>query len=423
MDYDERNLRQAYLFSMKKLKKNTILSITDGSIFAISSGMLSTGTVIIYFISHYVHSKTMIGFLTTINVLLANSAQIFVTKKLEDLEKYKKSLIKYAILMRLTWFLLAVDIFLFAEKNNWLFVVLFYTIFSLQGLCTAFTSITWFNLILKLVPEKYRSRFFGIRSTCGGIFETLGAYLMGIILKSFGYPLNYAILFLTAFIIMMISLSFVSLLDEPPLKKPKKQVDNKEYFKNMFMILKEDKNFTRYLLSVALIAGFGKMPFAFQTIFAKDKLGIGTQEVANATTILLLSQTFGYMIWGIVGTKKGFKATLVFSAIIFIPAIILTYFMKSVFIYYISISLFGIAQSARNVNESNLAANLCRDPLKQPSYIGLRNFLMGPFFAFNAMIAGFIIDVFSVQILFIISIISMISGFLILSFWVKEYRV
>jgi len=407
---------------MKNLKINTIYSVIDGSIFATASGMLATNTVIVYFISKYVTTKTLIGLLTTVNVLLSNSAQILMAKRLEESERYKPLLFRFAVLLRFTWFLLACNVFLFAERNNTLFIILFYLIFSLQGLFNAFTSFSWYNLILKVVPERYRSRFFGIRSTFGGIFETLGAFLMGKILKLLPYPYNYSLLFLTAFLIMMISLYFLMQIKEPVFKKPKIVLDKKEYYKNMLRILKEDKNFTMYLLSVVFIGSIGKMPFGFQTIFAKELLHISAQDVAMATTILLFSQTIGYMIWGIVGTKKGFKATIAISAVIFLPALYFTFSMHSKFIYFISISLFGLAQSARNVNESNLAANLCKDPLKQPSYIGLRNFLMGPFFAFNPMIAGAIIDILNARWLFYISTTSMLIGLIIVTFFVKENK-
>lgn len=416
----ERELKRLEVFAYKNLKRNSIISIADGAVFAIGSGMLPVSTVIVYFISNYVHSNTLIGLLTTLNVLLSNSPQILVAKKLEMLESYKEYFIKVALLMRLMWFLLAIDVFVFATTNELLFVILFYLIFSLQGFFASFANITWFNLILKLVPERQRSKFFGIRSSIGGLCETFGAFLMGRILKLLHFQYNYGLLFLISFLIMMLSLYIASMMKEIPVRKPKKEIDNKHYFRNMFLILKEDRNFTYYLLSVLFIGALGKMPFGFQTIFAKNSLSISTQHVAIATTILLFSQTVGYMLWGLIGSKYGFKSTLLISALIFLPAIYFTYLMSSVSIYYLSVALFGVAQSARNVNESNMAAKLCKDPLKQPSYIGLRNFLMGPFFAFNSIIAGGIIDTLGKNILFLISFSCMVLGFFILCCLVKE---
>lgn len=128
-------------------------------------------------------------------------------------------------------------------------------------------------------------------------------------------------LFLISFLIMMLSLYIASMMKEIPIKKPKKVIDNKHYFRSMFLILKEDRNFKYYLLSVLFIGALGKMPFGFQTIFAKNSLSISTQHVAIATTILLFSQTIGYMLWGIIGSKYGFKSTLLISALMFLPAI------------------------------------------------------------------------------------------------------
>lgn len=114
----ERELKRLEVFAYKNLKRNSIISIADGAVFAIGSGMLPVSTVIVYFISNYVHSNTLIGLLTTLNVLLSNSPQILVAKKLEMLESYKEYFIKVALLMRLMWFLLAIDVFVFATTNE-----------------------------------------------------------------------------------------------------------------------------------------------------------------------------------------------------------------------------------------------------------------------------------------------------------------
>lgn len=156
----ERELKRLEVFAYKNLKRNSIISIADGAVFAIGSGMLPVSTVIVYLI------------------------------------------------------------------------------FSLQGFFASFANITWFNLILKLVPERQRSKYFGIRSSIGGLCETFGAFLMGRILKLLHFPYNYGLLFIISFLIMMLSLYIASMMKEIPVRKPKKEIDNKHYFRNMFLILK-----------------------------------------------------------------------------------------------------------------------------------------------------------------------------------------
>jgi MFS family permease len=194
------------------------------------------------------------------------------------------------------------------------------------------------------------------------------------------------------------------------------------YLNRMFALLKTDRNFANYLISIALISGLGKMAFVFQTVLAKERLAITNEHISYATFLLLISQTAGYLLWGFFGDKYGFKFTLQVSAVIFIPAILFTNLMSSVGVFYISIVLLGIAQSARNVNENNLAINLCRDPNAQPFYIGVRNLLTSPFLAFNSVLAGIICDFSGYTVLFIASALFMAAGMFVMSRGVREYR-
>jgi len=402
------------------VKRNYIFNTADGAVFALGMGMVPLDTVLTYFISKFVEQKLLIGLLTFLNVLLTFTPQILVSRKLERLKLYKPFLIGMALVLRALWLLMGINVLLFADSDPVLFTVLFYLIYSLIGLTSAFTNITWLNFIVKIIPQDFRGRFLGIRSTIAGVFEATGALLMGYIVKHFAYPVNYGVLFLAVGVLTFISLGLLSFSKENESVKQIEEVEAKSYLAKMKDVLTYDRNFTSYLVSVALIGGFGKMAFAFQIVFAKERLGIVEQQVSYAAFILLASQTVGYLIWGLLGDRYGFKRTLEISALIFIPTIFLVYLMSNKLMFYFSMGLFGIAQSARNVNENNLAINLCRAEEKQPLYIGLRNLLMGPVFALNPVFAGLLYDFFGRNVLFPISAAFMLSGFLVLFKYVKE---
>lgn len=406
----------------KYLTRNYILNTADGALFALAMGMVPLNTVIIYFISGFVAQKWLIGLLTFLNVLLSLSPQILVSKKLEKLRYYKPFTVVTGLMIRGLWLLMGLDVILFADKSPILFTVLFYILYSLIGLASAFAGIGWLNFIVKIIPREYRGRFLGIRSTIAGIFESTGSLVMGVIVKSFPYPFNYAVLFLIVCAVTTVSITILAFSKEHESVKEMGKTENSSYVSRMYNVLVRDVNFTNYLVSVVLVGGFGKMAFAFHVIFAKERLGIGISQVSYATFILLICQSIGYLLWGLLGDKYGFKCTLELSTLIFLPAIFLTYLMSSLLIFYLSMGLFGVAQSARNVNENNLAINLCRNEEEQPLYIGLRNLLVGPFFAFGPVIAGGLYDAFGYQALFIISALFMAAGLYVLRMKVREYR-
>ncbi|MDP4094191.1 MAG: MFS transporter [Bacillota bacterium] len=412
--------KEAEIREKNILKRNYIYSTIDGSLFALAMGMVPLNTVILYFISGYVSQKWLIGLLSFINVLLTFSPQILASKKIERLKYLKPFMLITSVMIRILWLILGLTVILFAKNNKSLFIILFYIIYSLIGLASAFSNISWLNFIVKIIPAHVRGRFLGIRSSIAGVFESTGALLMGLIIKILPYPFNYGILFLTVSALTFISFWVLSLSKEEKSQEYARNNDYQSVISRIGYVLKNDMNFTKYLITVALIAGLGKMAFAFQIIFAKDKLGINEVQLSISSFIFLASQSLGYLLWGIIGDKRGFKLTLEISAIIFLPAILFTYMMSSIFIFYLSMCLFGLAQSARNCNENNLAIVLCKNPTDQPLYIGLRNLLMGPFFAMTPVLAGLILDFMGYDILFIVSTIFVLSGLYVMRFHVIE---
>jgi len=117
-----------------------------------------------------------------------------------------------------------------------------------------------------------------------------------------------------------------------------------------------------------------------------------------------------------------FIVVFILTTVIFFPSILFTYLMTERGGFYLSIALFGLAQSARNVNENNLAPNLCTNECNQPLYIGLRNILMGPMFTFSPVNAGVLYDIFNVDVLAVVSTLFMAAGLFIMRRYVKEYR-
>jgi hypothetical protein len=61
--------------------RNYILNTADGAFFALAMGMVPLNTVLTYFISGYVTQKWLIGLLSFLNVLLAFSPQIRVSRQ------------------------------------------------------------------------------------------------------------------------------------------------------------------------------------------------------------------------------------------------------------------------------------------------------------------------------------------------------
>lgn len=402
-------------FYKKNLKHNFMTTVMEGAFTSFAGGMVPLATVLTYFVSGFVSEKWIIGLLPCLFNFLVFCPQVLLSKKIEGLRAYKSFAVLMSFLYRLPWLLLALDVYFFADSSPKLFIVIFYILYSLIGLTLGFNGLTTLCLISKVIPDNTRGRLMATKSTVGGIFQLAGSLLMGIILKIKGYPINYAVLFAVVFISSCVSLIFMSAVREKEVESNAAIQQDSGYIKKMFGIIKEDVPYTFFMISIIFVRAFGTMPFAFQTVYAKDKLGISSNMVFIATIVLFISQIFGYIIWGYIGDKINHKISLLLSSVIFIPAIFFTFLMTNEFIFLLSIFLLGISQSAGSVNLDNLSISLCEDKSNLPTYIGLRCLVTGPFMAFSSLLGGFIIDHFGYSIMFLISAVCILPGLYLLA--------
>ena len=415
---EKKDARASYEHEIQQnLKRNTVLSFADGAIFSFAMGMAPIGTTIVYYVGNFTDSKVIIGLLTTLYNLMFYTPQIFLAKKLQKLDYYKPLSLTLGILMRIVWLILGILTFLLGKSNPTLYLVLFYILLSFLGIVSGFNSDVWLVLTSRIVPANRFSDFLSWRSSLCGILEFTGAIISGAILSLSTFPDNYGILFIVMFAISMVSwFLYTKLLEPKNIIKKTAKLDNNTYFKDTIGILKKDKNFSIYLASNALTGGLGKMSLVFQIIYAKDKLAITTQEAVFVSTILLIMQTVGYILWGIVVKRKGIKIAGDISVLLFIPAILLTLWMPNVYILYLAVACMGLAQSYKNSNENKLLIDLSPSEEELPNYIGLRNTLLGPFFSFNSLIAGLILDATNFAFLTILSVVFMTIGILLFIF-------
>ncbi|MBZ4644945.1 MAG: major facilitator superfamily 1 [Clostridia bacterium] len=232
----------------------------------------------------------------------------------------------------------------------------------------------------------------------------MGSFAASMIFKFVPYPTNYGIIFVIVFILLMVSYYFMSNVYELPTQV--KKIRQTGYFSRI-----------KEISTVAII--LGKAGFSFQVIYAKVKLGISSEQAAFIATGIFISQTAGYIFWSYINTKFNYKKSIEMSSLLFIPAIVAMLLMDNIFMLYVSVALFGFAQSARNSGENNLVIAICPREQDKPAYVGLRNTLLGPFFAFVPLLAGVAADIFNYEIMFMGSIIFVVIGYILMKFFVK----
>lgn len=396
------------------LKKNMVLSTIDGALYSMGMGMIPIGTVLVYYIGNFTDSKLLIGMLNTVYCLMYFTPQLIFAKKIQSLKYYKPMVSTLGLFSRLPWLLMGISTLLLAKNHPSAYVLIFYLLIAICGIITGFNDNSWLVLLARVIPDDKMASFLLARSSICGVLGVVGASMSGIILSYGKFPDNYGYLFISAFIIITISLVVFNFTAEPKnVAVETVKMDNQSYRESLRQILSKDKNFLIYLLSTGLIGGFGMMSLVFQVIYAKERLAISPQQVAAVQTVIFIIQTCGYILWGFVVKGRGLKFTGIVSASLFIPAILLTLWMRNFGVLILSVVFMSLAQSYRNACENKILINLVPEQRLLPTYIGLRNTLMAPFFALNSMFAGLLLDASNFMVLSVVSLVFMAAGVLL----------
>lgn len=386
------NVQQAVEEEIRpRIKRNVVTSMTDGMIDAIANGMIPLQTVIVYFISSYVGSNFMVGLLTTVQLLFSAAPQLITAKYLNGLGYYRRLMGCLVAVSRAQTLIVGLLILFVAPRNRLLFVVLFYAVYWLNGFVRGCESITYSVFINKVIPFGVRGRFFGVRGIFCSTGSIIGSLIFGVILASGDSTLNYAILFLASYVIDMISFIFLVSTFEPRTSIVQKPAGRDDGFRSRVKaIVRNDKNLTTYIVAFSLVM-FAVSTVSFETLYAKSNYGMTTGQLSSMTTIIFVSQTVGYFLWGMLIDRYGFKCALLGGYSMFILNLLLAIFVNTPFVIFILAGFYGFAASAEIIGGRNFLYNICTYE-NRPAYISIANTVIIPVTALAPVVNGLLFD-------------------------------
>jgi len=162
-------------------------------------------------------------------------------------------------------------------------------LFSFGG---AFANINYVDIFGKSILENKRKAFFSIKHVISNVFVFLSAFLARKVLTAYGYPMNYAALFLIAAVLLgMASLGFWN-IKEIPASSPK--IDGLKKFLNVITHeIRSNKKLRNYLFLINTQGIYvALMPFLI--LYAKKMFDAGNQDIGN----FLLLKVIGGILTG-----------------------------------------------------------------------------------------------------------------------------
>lgn len=291
----------------------------------------------------------------------------------------------------------------------------------LMGVFSGMQGVLFNYLMSKVIPVRIRGRLTGLRNFLAGITASVVAYLGGVyFIGEEATVVGYSQTFLLAFVLTAMGLVMLLGVREPEPPVVKEQTHLLDRLGQLPELLRSDPAFTRYFIARA-VATFGRMATPFYIIFAGQEIGLTGETLAILTFAFTMSGTFSNIIWGTIADRTGFRFTFLGALMVWVAATIILLFSSGIFLMTIVFIGLGAAFQGFQHSAQNLTLEFGRRE-DLPIRIAVANTAQEFAGTIGPVTGGLIATVYSLQSVFVVSIVFLVVGGLLVLKYVPEPR-
>ncbi len=404
----------------KHLRFNLTVNLMDGAFFGLGWGFGSIGTIIPLFVSHMTTSALLIGLIPAIHAVGWQLPQLFMANSVSRLRRYKPMVMLMTIQERIPYLGLALIAFFLGRLGTKVALVLTFVMLIWQGLGAGFTANAWQSMVAKIIPSDWRGTFFGAQAALANILMSLSAVAAGFILDRLHNPVNFALCFVLTVVGLGLSYISMGLTREPTDNEKSIPERQPNPWKGGLAILRQDKNFTAYLV-IRLLSQFATMGFAFYIVYGLRRFGMSDLTAGFLTAALLITSTVANAVMGWLGDRLGHRAMLIAGSLAVTLSSLMAWGAPSIGWLYPVFILSGLANVAYWTIGMAITVEFGSEETR-PTYIGLSNTLVAPFTIIAPLIGGWIAQAAGFQATFMVSAVGGLVIALLLFWLVRDPR-
>jgi MFS family permease len=403
----------------KNYRWNFTVNLLDGASFWFGASFISATTILPLYISKLTPSLIPIGLIGIISSAGWFLPQLFSARITERVKKVKDIAVGWGLMLERfpVWVMMFSAILARSSPTLALIVFMVSQVWFAFG--AGVVAPSWMALLAKIFSPEKRGSFLGTTMFIGGVMGVLGSAASAWFLENYAFPNSFIILFAAAAGSISLSWIFLAMTREPTGVVETHDQDWSAYWKDLIRIIKEDHNFRRFIISNIIIT-FGTMASGFVTVSAIERFDVSDATVGLYTLVMLVGQTVGNLVLGWMADRFGHKLSVEIGVLATFIAFVLALVMPSPGFYYVVYLLLGINLSTGIVSGMLVVWEFC-ETSRVPTYSGLANTTRGVAGLLAPMIATSLAG-WSYDILFGICSILLLSGLILLFFWVKEPR-
>jgi MFS family permease len=397
-----------------------LVNVLDGTFFWGGSSLIAASTILPVYVSRLSDSKLLIGLLSMISSMGWLVPQLFTANWVQRLPRKKVLPVNLGLFTeRLPVVLLALSTLL-TLRYPVLALGAFYVFVAWHTVGAGVVAVAWQDMIGKIIPAQRRGRFFGLANFMGTATGVLGASAAAWLLDRHSFPGGYTWCFALSAVMMAVSWGFLALTREPAQAPSSEPVSQREYWRRLPSVLRDDPNFVRYLVSQAVLA-LGGMAGGFYTVYAVQRWQLSDGRAGTFQASMLVGQALSNLAFGAVADRKGHKLVLELSVLLGLLGTGLAVVAPGPAWFYVVFALIGANLAGLLLSGLMIALEFC-DEDNRPTYIGLNNTVRGISYGMAPILGGWLAGLVGYQALFAIALVIGGVGLGLLRWSVHEPR-
>ena len=407
-----------------EVRRSFALGVFNGTAFRFAETLIDPPLILTWFVSQLTSSNLLIGLVAPMGNAGWFLPQIFVSTRIQRMERKMPSYTLAAVIRTIAWVLLAAAVWLVDDPR--LLLVGFFALYAIARLSAGLAGLTFFDVVAKTIPARRRGSFFAWRQLLGGLLGLGGGWIVKMLLNhpALPFPRGHAVLFLLYCAVMVLALAAFALIREPPGPVVAEPVTLGEQLRRAGRLWRTDRVYRRYI-AARLSLAMANIALPFYGIYAKNVLGapegmVGIYVVARVGALLLSN-----LLWGRLSDRRGNRLVMrlvsLGSGLAALSALALVGVMgllrpQGAWLPYLALPLFfldGAMLPAQILSGSNFLLELVPGA-ERPLYLGLSNTLMGVVVLISGL-GGLVVDFFGFAGLFAVSLGLCLAGYVFAS--------
>jgi MFS family permease len=404
--------------------------IGDYLFFGAGMSFASQATVLPSLVRSLSGSALLVGLVSTLATGGWLIPQFFVANLIAGRPRLKLAVLAPAIAGRALFLLLPPALLLLAPGRPGAALAVFFVIHALFWALDGVCSVSWLDLMGRLLTPPERVRMMGTGMAGSGVLGIGVGLTVTVVLASprLTFPANYALLFTAGSVCFALSAVTFAFIREQPHPTGDRPLPWPAYFRRVFGVIRGDRELRRVVAAQLAFGAWG-LALPFYVLFGIDRLGFSSSSIGVFTTFQVAGGIVGALAISRLAERRGSRSVMrlwgglsVLTPLAALAFPVLTTGVTPSVLPFLYAAVFLVVGAQSNATMTGFIAWVLEyAPASQrPMYIGFANAMSGTSLVMP-LIGGLIVTTAGYPALFVAAAVVPLAG-LALTFRVIEPR-